>query len=64
MKAVARYSKIRPFAGAADLPPFVKDAFDALLECGILARGFEGHTKMLDSQSLATCRSSGRLMLN
>jgi hypothetical protein len=28
-------------AAGADLPQVVKDAFNALLECGILARGFE-----------------------
>ena len=27
-------------AAGADLPPFVKDEFDAFLECGILAHGF------------------------
>ena len=27
-------------AAGADLPPFVKDEFDALLECGMLANGF------------------------
>jgi hypothetical protein len=27
-------------AGGADLPQFVKDEFDAYLECGILAFGF------------------------
>ncbi len=27
-------------AAGADLPQFVKDEFDAFLECGILARGF------------------------
>ena len=27
-------------AGGADLPQFVKDAFEAFLECGILAHGF------------------------
>ena len=27
-------------AAGADLPPFVKDGFDAFLDCGILAHGF------------------------
>ena len=27
-------------AAGADLPQFVKDEFDAFLECGILAHGF------------------------
>jgi hypothetical protein len=41
-------------AAGADLPPFVKDEFDAFLECGILAHGFLrlrcgdcGHDKLL-----------------
>jgi len=41
-------------AAGAELPPFVKDEFDAFLECGILAHGFLrlrcadcGHDKLL-----------------
>ena len=43
-------------AAGADSPPFVKDEFDAFLECGILAHGFlrlrlrcsgYGHDKLL-----------------
>ena len=41
-------------AAGADLPQFVKDEFDAFLECGILAHGFLrlrcgecGHDKLL-----------------
>lgn len=41
-------------AGGADLPQFVKDEFDAFLDCGILAHGFlrlhcgdRGHDKLV-----------------
>jgi hypothetical protein len=43
-------------AAGADLPQFVKDEFDAFLECGILAHGFLrlrcgdcGHDKLVTS---------------
>jgi hypothetical protein len=46
-------------ASGAELPQFVKDEFDAFLECGILAHGFLrlrcgacGHDKLVASHSL------------
>ena len=37
--AATFFAEVEAAAGA-DLPQFVKDEFDAFLECGILARGF------------------------
>ena len=37
--AATFFAKVEAAAGA-DLPQFVKDEFDAFLECGILAHGF------------------------
>ena len=33
-------ARLTETAAGADLPQFVKDEFDAFLECGILAHGF------------------------